>query len=326
MLGAVVLLVVVAVTVGATLLFTGGGSGDNSPTATSSTPTSDVASDFASANDNGPVGIITEEPTCASWGPLADTLSAQEGNGWADRDPSLPASSWSAEQRNQHETVGRAMIAAADQAVALSKFTPHRVVRELYEQFIAYSRSYADSIPTYTPRDDHLAGVANSTSAVLTWICAAITYGSAPARAPLVPPGVPPVQASEPGDPTNAQRFLISSNPVCADWASAISQFNTDIADWRTVDPNISASQWTPQQQELATAVTPVMREYLHKLQDLGRESDNAILRDFAELSAQYRRAYMQSLLSYTPADNYFAHAATDAAFIVLAACQAAGS
>jgi hypothetical protein len=324
--GAVVLIVVVAVTVGATLLFTGGGSGDNPSTATNSPPTSGGDSDFASANDNGPVGIITEDPTCASWEPIGDSLSAQEGNGWTDRDPSVPASSWSAEQRNQYEAVGRAMSVAADQAVALSKLTPHRVVRELYEQFIAYSRTYADRIPTYTPSDDHLAGVSSSTGAVLTWICAAITYSSAPARAPLVPPGVPPVQASEPGDPTNPQRFLTSSNPVCADWAAAISQFNTDIAEWRTTDPNIPASQWTPQQQELATAATPIMREYLHKLQDLGRESDNATLRDFAELSAQYRRAYMQSLLSYTPADNYLAHAATDAAFIVLAACQAAGS
>jgi hypothetical protein len=217
------------------------------------------------------------------------------------------------------------MKAAADQAVALSKLTPHRVVRELYEQFIAYSRAYADRVATYTPRDDHLAGASNSASAVLTWICAAITYGSAPASAPLVPSGIPPVDPSQPGDPANAERFLTSSNPVCADWASAISQYNADIAEWRTVDPNIPATQWTPQQTELSIAITPVMREYVDTLRDLGRKSDNPTLRDFADLSAQYRRAYIQSLLSYTPADNYLTHAATDSAFIVLSACQAAG-
>jgi len=41
--------------------------------------------------------------------------------------------------------------------VALAKRTPHRVMRELYEQFIAYSRAYADRIPTYTPPDDNFA-------------------------------------------------------------------------------------------------------------------------------------------------------------------------
>ena len=78
-LGAVVLLVVVAVTVGATLLFTRGGSGDNSPTATSPAPTtSGVASDIASANDNGPVEVITEDPTCAPWTPINDTLAGRQ--------------------------------------------------------------------------------------------------------------------------------------------------------------------------------------------------------------------------------------------------------
>ena len=39
---------------------------------------------------------------------------------------------------------------AADQTVPLAKLTPHRVMRELYEQFIAYARAYSDAIPTYT--------------------------------------------------------------------------------------------------------------------------------------------------------------------------------
>ena len=326
-LGALVLLVVVAVSVGATLLFTRGGSGDNPPTATSVSPTaSGAASDVASANDRGPVNIITQDPTCAAWGPIVDTLSAEESNGWTKRDPSVPATSWTPEQRAQHETVGRALIVAADRAVTLSKLTPHRVMRQLYEQFIAYSRAYAARVPNYSPGDDHLAGVSNSTSSVITWICASISYGSASARAPLVPPPAPPLQTSPPGSPKDLQQFLASPNPVCRDWTSAISQFNSDIAAWRATDPNIPAAQWTPQQRDLAASVTPVMRKYADTIQALGRRSDNPTLRDFADLSAQYRRAYIQSLLSYTPADNYLAHTATDSTFIVLSACQAAGA
>ncbi len=47
---------------------------------------------------------------------------------------------------------------AADQTVQLVKLTPHRAVRELYEQFIAYARAYIAAIPTYTASDNHLVG------------------------------------------------------------------------------------------------------------------------------------------------------------------------
>ena len=43
------------------------------------------------------------------------------------------------------------------------------------------------------------------------------------------------------------------------------------------------------------------MSAFADKLQALGERSGNLTLQDFAELSAQYRRAYVQSLPSYTP-------------------------
>ena len=46
-----------------------------------------------------------------------------------------------------YETVGKAMDNAADQTVSLVKATPHRVMRELYEQFIAYARAFDQAIP-----------------------------------------------------------------------------------------------------------------------------------------------------------------------------------
>ena len=58
--------------------------------------------------------------------------------------------------------VGSAFDAAARQTVPLVRLTPHRVMRELYEQFIAYARAYADSLPTYTEADNHLASIAVS--------------------------------------------------------------------------------------------------------------------------------------------------------------------
>jgi len=48
---------------------------------------------------------------------------------------------------------------AADQTGNLVKVTPHRVVREMYEQFIAYARAFIEKIAQYQPNDNHLAAV-----------------------------------------------------------------------------------------------------------------------------------------------------------------------
>ena len=162
LLGGLALLVVVVVTVVATLLFTrDGSSSPDTPTAFAPPSTSVNTSDIASANDKGPIRILTEDPTCAAWTPIGDTFAAQALKGWDDRDPSIPASAWTPEQRVQHEAIADAMRSAADQTVALVKKTPHRVMRELYEQSIAYWRTYAEQIPTYVPTDDHLASRRN---------------------------------------------------------------------------------------------------------------------------------------------------------------------
>ncbi len=59
-----------------------------------------------------------------------------------------------------YEAVGKAMRNAADQTVNLVKVTPHRVMRELYEQFIAYARAFTDNIPhVHSQRYIYLAAV-----------------------------------------------------------------------------------------------------------------------------------------------------------------------
>ncbi len=326
-LGALVLLVVVAVSVGATLLFTRGGSGDAPPIETSGPPTtSGVASDVASANDVGPAGIITEDPTCAPWGPIGDTLAAEQRKGWDKRDPTVPASSWTPEQRAEYEAVGRAMRAAADQTVSLAKLTPHRVMRELYEQTIAYWRAYADTLPQYVPADDNLALVANSTSGALVWICSAIRYGSAPARAPLVARAAPPSDIAPIGDPADPQRFLTTLSPVCGDWASNVSKYNADTAAWKNgIDPNLPASQWPAEQRALFTSVSTVLLTNATAVQQLGIRSENPVFEDFAVLAAQYQRGYVQAIPTYAAADNYLLSAASQLVVANNQACLAVG-
>jgi hypothetical protein len=318
-------LLVVAISVGATLLFTRD-DGDSTPTPTATPPTTGAVGDIASAKDTGPVAVITEDPTCDSWRPIVDTLGAQERNGWDKRDPSVPAIAWTPEQRAQYDAVAQSMRAAADQTVALVKLTPHRVMRELYEQTIAYWRAYADSISTYTALDDHVARAANTSSAAIVSICAAITYRSAAERGPLVPQAPPPTMVAPVGDPADPQRFLASpANPVCSEWKVATSKFIDDTLAWQGIDPNIPATEWTAEQRTVNDQVVGVMLAFADRLQDLGQRSSNAVWDDFAVLAAQYRRAYANSLPSYTPADNYLSAAAAQLVFTVNEACLAAG-
>lgn len=317
-LGAVALVAVIGVTVAVTLSVTARDSGENSPTANG------AGSAIASMDDDGPATIITEDPTCAAQSPIFETVAVQERNGWAARDPSIPAPEWTPDMRDQYQAVGEAWRSSADQMVALAKLTPHRAMRELYEQYIVYSRAYADRIPTYSPPDNDLALVSNSTADAISRICAAIGFGSAAARGPLITPPAAPSQVAPSGDPASPQQFLTEPNSVCADWTAAWDQFEDDTVAWAATDPDIPASQWTSEQRAINDSVAPVMSAFADKLRDLGERSGNPTLQDFATLSAQYRRAYVQALPSYTSADKYLANAALRLGGVVEAGCSAA--
>jgi hypothetical protein len=236
-------------------------------------------SDFASAGDDAAVNIITEDPTCEAWVRVGrDYAAATTAVAWGDRDVSVPASTWTTEQKTMYETVGKAMMHAADQTANLAKQTPHRVMRELYEQFDAYVRVFVERIPSYAARDNNLVVVTDAVGNGLNNICGAISYGSAPPLAPLVPKPAPPSQVAPPGDPTTPTRFLTTANSVCPEWAARVSKYSDDTAAWLAIDAEIPATEWTPEQKVINDAVMPVMSASADELERLGRESDNPTL------------------------------------------------
>ena len=255
-----------------------------------------------------------------------ETLAAQQRNGWDARDPSIPAPAWTPAVRAQYEAVGQAMRSAADQMVPLVELTPHRVMRELYEQFIAYARAYVERIPTYTAADDHLVGVSNSVMDSISRICAAINYGSASARGPLVPSASSPEHIAALGNPADPQRFLTEPNSACADWDAALSQFGTDTVDWLAIPlryPRESVDTRTTGGQRRSGAGHAYVRGQTSSTWRAKREPNISRLRRFV---GSIPRAYGQALPTYTASDNYLAGAALRLSGIVLAACQAAGS
>lgn len=323
---AVTILAVVATVLAVVLLF-GGGNSAKDPSADSTKPGAGPASgSVASANDTAPVAVITEDSTCAAWTSINNALASNGTGIWNERDRSIPAAQWNPKQRAQFMAAGQSMRGAAAQTVGLVKLTPHRVMRELYEQFIAYARAYAERIPKYTPPDDNFAGTANSAASALGAICTAIGDGAAAARGPLVPPQAAPAQIAPPANPANPQPFLTKPNPVCTDWKSALDQFGTQTAAWQELDPKIPAIMWNQEQKATNYAVAPVMNTFANKLEQLGRRSGNLVLADFAALSAQYRRAFVLGIPTYSPSDNHLANAANYVSTTVLGACAALGA
>ena len=102
--------------------------------------------------------------------------------------------------------------------------------------------------------------------------------------------------------------------------------FDRDTTAWRSTDPGIALNQWTPEQKAINDAVTPVMTKFANDMQELAGRSGNPTFRDFADLSAQYRLAYVQALPSYTSADQYLAGASIKLAGLINAACGVFGS
>lgn len=296
----------------------------DSPAGGAGATTSAAPSDVASANDTGPVGIITEDPTCAPWGPINNTLSNVSSHGWSARDPSVPISSWTPESRAQYEAVGNAMRQAADQTVPLSKKTPHRVMRELYGQFITYSRAYADSLASYIPIDDSLARASSTAGNAITDICAAISQGSAAARAGSVPAPAAPSSTGPVGDLAKPQRMFDTPDGVCTELSAIVEQQSTNPAyrNWLATDPNIAAGNWSPEQQTLTTAVIPVLNSTATALDRLAESTSNPVVRDFIQLGTQYQRTYTQALPTYQLNDQYIYNAGQRLPVVVRMACK----
>ena len=317
---ALAFLAVIAVSVAATVWFTHRGSGNQAGPAGGSSQSS--SGEIASANDTGPVGIITEDPTCDRWVSIQNEVAAKLKD-WSGRDPSIPAAAWTSEQRQMHESAARVLRAQADQTIPLARETPHRVMRELFEQQIAYSRAYADALPTYIPAENALALVGNDIAAGLISICGAIKNFAAVDRAASVPQAAPPTDIAQSGDPASPNKFLAAPSPACPALASRADQESLELASWFKTDPDVPAAQRSSADKVLWDMAAQVLARSAEKIEAIGRSSGNPTVEDFLVLSAQYYRAFVNAIPTSTGADAKLYDVAQKIQVSVYAACKA---
>lgn len=257
----------------------------------------------ASSDDTGPVGIITEEPTCDRWTQIDGQVAAQTAD-WGKRDASIPATAWTPQQRQMYEATAAVFTAEADKLVALARETPHRVFREIYSQIIAYRRAYAAAIPTYSPIDDELALTSNALGAVINAVCASAGNYAAAKRAPAVAAAAPPTALAPIGDLADPQRFITDTSETCTQFLSSLDRLDAALGAWEKTDPNIPASQRSAADNALNERAAGVLSREADFREQLGRSSGNPVAEDFLVMSAQYLRAYVAAIPSYVPADN----------------------
>ncbi|WP_163796181.1 hypothetical protein [Mycolicibacterium sediminis] len=267
------------------------------------------------------MSIITEEPTCKTLNTINQGLSKIQSQGWGAMRATLgPAATWTPDERIQIQAVADAMRRAADQAVPLAKQTPHRVIREIYEQFIAYGRAYADSVSDYQPSDNGLASVNVNASSALVGVCNTIEYGSA-GRSLSVPEESSPKQLSPVGDPGNPSRFIQSASAACTNWISRLDTFNASTSDWQSRDGAVPASEWTPERRAIEENAAPLLVQFADASSDAGRSSGNAVLEDLSVMASVYVKAYVSALSSYTDADSWLVYTGFRIANLISGAC-----
>jgi hypothetical protein len=129
------------------------------------------------------------------------------------------------------------------------------------------------------------------------------------------------------GDPANPVSFMKTPDSTCSDWDRLLNQFIADpaVIEWQKIDAGMPASGLSTEQRAVNEAVVPVMTKLADDVERLGRSSSNPTIQDFAVMSAQYRRAYVSSLPSYTPADSWLDGTAGRSTNVILRACKAAG-
>jgi hypothetical protein len=315
---AVAVLLVVAVTIGATLYFTrdnGGG--------TSTTSSSVVPGDIASANDTGPVAIITEDPTCDAFIDINDSNAKIQPDWESQRRTLGPAAQWTADQRSQVQTVSTAMRNSADKVVDLAKRTPHRVMRELYEQYIVYARAYADSVNNYVPGDNFLASADVSFGNTVTGICNSITAKSAN-RSLALEPAAKPESVPAANDPNKPAKVVSASDATCGAWISNEDTFLNASTEWQKLDTSVPGSQWTPEQRATQLAAYPLLTALGSGMGSIGAQSGNPTLEDFGTLGELYLKAYVSAGESYLGSDSWLSYTGLRISNAIVAACHAA--
>lgn len=244
----------------------------------------------------GSVVAVTEEPTCQAAADVhRDLLGREVGN----LSGSVRSSSeWSSAERDEMNDAADAYRRTASRMEPLIAQSPNRFVQELYGQFIAYSRTFADRVPDYTREDGNFADAAGSAYDAIDHLCKAIENGEPLEYVPRIPP-ITDIPAPAPTDPARQAPAVAAGMAGCQDW---------DALD------TLSAAMYADPTQGT---------RYADVLIDLGRRSGDPLVLDLAAYASQYLR--VAAIAPKGESYKWWGLAGSDIAWMMVWGCKAVG-
>lgn len=214
------------------------------------------------------VSAVLDEPTCGELKRITEKFdSYTPGLEFA---VGVDGADWTAEQRRLMIAEADTKRLAADEAVALIGQTPNPMVRQLYGQYVAHARAFADAVrnSSYEQGDGNHRLATGNVDAAVSAICTTIETGRPDVFASMVAPIHIDTTPPPPVDPINPA-LVITRIANCVDWANPVeTHYSADLVE---KDPAIGSQK-------------------ADVLLDIGRRSENPLAYYLAAHGALYFR------------------------------------
>ncbi len=109
----------------------------------------------AAAPQVNPTIPATPDPVCAEWAPISNSYGAKLDE-WSKSDATIPASSWSPEQRTLNLSVVPVLQASATDMRRLADKAEDPFLARLMRQQAMYEEAFVVRLPNYEPNDQVL--------------------------------------------------------------------------------------------------------------------------------------------------------------------------
>lgn len=137
-------------------------------------PTGSEVSEVAPSSGNRPNQLITAwDSECSDWVSLVNQYAVDIAN-WQSTDPRVSAAQWDSSQKAINDSAVPVMESFADTAAELGAKSDTPALRDLAELAAQYRRTFAASIPTYTPADNYLNEAATGLTGAIYEACKAV--------------------------------------------------------------------------------------------------------------------------------------------------------
>lgn len=137
-------------------------------------PTGSEVSEVPPSSGNHPSQFVTAwDSECSDWVSLVTQYSADIAN-WQSTDPRVSAAQWDSSQKAINDLAIPVMESFADTAAELGAKSDTPTLRDLAMLAAQYRRTFAASIPTYTPADNYLNEAATGLTGVIYEACLAV--------------------------------------------------------------------------------------------------------------------------------------------------------